>query len=161
MKKIIAIALSVVVVTGCASIVNGTTQSIGISSNPSQAKVTVNGRELGKTPVIAKLERSENHVLRMELQGYKPFEATLTRSVSGWVWGNILFGGLIGLAVDAISGGLYKLSPEQISGALAADGTSVALSKDGIYMIVTMAPQSDWVQVGQLSPDFTHQLAQR
>jgi hypothetical protein len=35
------------------------------------------------------------------------------------VWGNIVFGGIIGLAVDAITGGLYKLAPEQVSAQLA------------------------------------------
>ena len=58
--------------------------------------------------------------MKVEFPGYQPFEATVTRSVSGWVAGNILFGGLIGLSVDAISGGLYTLGPEQITATLTA-----------------------------------------
>lgn len=65
--------------------------------------------------MIAKLSRSDNHIVRIQMDGYQPFDATITRSVSGWVWGNLVFGGLIGLAVDATSGGLYKLTPEQVS----------------------------------------------
>ena len=36
---------------------------------------------------------------------YQPFDMTLTRSVSGWVWRNIVFGGLIGLASRGLSDG--------------------------------------------------------
>lgn len=43
------------------------------------------------------------------MDGYLPDETTLTKKVSGWVRGNLVFGGLIGLAVDAISGGMAQL----------------------------------------------------
>jgi hypothetical protein len=55
-------------------------------------------------------------MLKAELPGYAPYEMAFTKSVSGWVWGKVLFGGLIGLGVDAISGGLYYLTPEQVMG---------------------------------------------
>jgi hypothetical protein len=38
--------------------------------------------------------------------------------VSGWIWGNLAFGGLIGLAVDFGTGGGYQLSPESLSAPL-------------------------------------------
>src|SRR6266404_2478012 len=95
-------------VSGCATIIHGTRQDVGISSTPTGASVSIDNTENGKTPLIAKLTRKDNHIVKIELAGYQTFEATLTRSVSGWVWGNIAFGGLIGLAVDGISGGIYK-----------------------------------------------------
>jgi len=95
---------------------HGTSQQIGISSSPSGAKVTIdNNTPLGVTPIFANLSRGDNHVVTIEMEGYSPVVMTVTRSVSGWVWGNIVIGGLIGLAVDAASGGLYSLSPEQLS----------------------------------------------
>jgi hypothetical protein len=75
------------------------------------------------------------------------------RSVSGWVWGNIVFGGLIGLAVDAIDGGLYNLTPNQVSGQLLADTAEVVLTGDGMYVAVVLAPQPGWEKVGQLERD--------
>ena len=113
MTFMMAIALS-----GCATIMHGTSQDIGFQSAPTNAKVTVDGLPMGNTPVVAKLSRKDNHIVKMNLEGYQPFEATLTRGTSGWVWGNIVFGGLIGLAVDAMSGGLYNLTPTQISAQL-------------------------------------------
>jgi hypothetical protein len=34
---------------------------------------------------------------------------------STWEWGNIIFAGLIGLAVDAWTGGMYELSQDKVS----------------------------------------------
>jgi hypothetical protein len=137
----------------CASIIHGTHQDVGISSDPTGASVTVDGHLEGKTPYVASLRRKDNHVVRIELPGYKPFETTVTRSVSGWVWGNIVFGGLIGLGVDAISGGLYKLTPEQVSGSLASTMTSRVLRDDGVYVAVVLEPESGWQRIGQLERD--------
>lgn len=100
--------------------------------------------------MIAKLSRSDNHIVRIQMDGYQPFDATITRSVSGWVWGNLVFGGLIGLAVDAISGGLYKLTPEQVSAQMFTVHASVDKRGDGIYMLVVLRPAPGWVKVAQL-----------
>jgi len=112
--------------------------------------VKIDNVSSGNTPVVAKLTRKDNHFVRVELSGYQPFDMTLTRSVSGWVWGNIVFGGLIGLAVDAIDGAFYNLSPEQVSATLAATHASVSKTGDGIYLFAVLKPQPGWVKVGQL-----------
>jgi len=55
--------------------------------------------------------------MKQKLQLYPP-------SISGWYWGNILFGGLIGmLIVDPITGAMYKL-PKNTNVSL--DGNSQA-----------------------------------
>jgi hypothetical protein len=137
--------------TSCATIIHGTGQDVGISSSPTGASVWIDNTEKGRTPLITKLSRKDNHIVRIQLDGYQSFEATLTRGVSGWVWGNVAFGGLIGLAVDAISGGIYKLTPEQISGALATKTAFVEKKGgDGIYVLAVLKPQPDWVKVAQL-----------
>lgn len=143
-----ACGITIFTFSGCATIMHGTRQDVGISSTPTGASVSIDNIETGKTPFIAHLRRKDNHVVRMELAGYQPFEATLTRSVSGWVWGNLAFGGLIGLAVDGISGGIYKLTPEQISGALPS--AQASNQRDGLYFIAVLKPHSDWLKVGQL-----------
>jgi uncharacterized protein YceK len=106
------------VLSGCCSIMHGTRQEIGVSSYPTGARVFVNGSQVGMTPATLELKRNASQRIRLELDGYQPYEMSLTKSTSGWVWGNIIFGGIIGLAVDAIDGALYKLSPEQISAQL-------------------------------------------
>lgn len=96
---------------GCGTIIHGTTQQVGVSSSPSGADVVVDGVDQGSTPVTVDLSRKDKHTIKLSLNGYQPHEMIINRKVSGWVWGNILFGGLIGLAVDAGTGGMYKLSP--------------------------------------------------
>jgi len=137
---------------GCCSIMHGSSQAVGISSNPSGATVTVDKQDFGTTPIIATLTRKDHHIIHIDLDGYEPFETTLTRSTSGWVWGNIAFGGLIGLAVDAMTGGLYKLTPEQVEANLA---NHVAISNndnDQIVIAVVLEPQAGWEKVGTLQP---------
>jgi hypothetical protein len=88
---------------GCATIMHGTSQQIGISSMPSGAKVSVDSNPMGVTPIFASLSRGDNHIIKIELDGYVPHEMTITKKTSGWVWGNIVFGGLIGLVAMPFS----------------------------------------------------------
>ncbi len=131
----------------CASIVHGSRQSVAFTSTPSSARVTVDNELVGNTPVIAKLTRKDKHVVRIELDGYSPFETTLDRRTSGWVWGNIVFGGLIGLAIDAGTGAMYKLTPEQINGTL---GSATSTTRDGLGVVVVLHPDPDWEKIGEL-----------
>jgi len=149
--KCISLFVACVMLAGCATIMNQTTQSIGMSSNPTGATVTVDGAPHGKTPVVARLSRKENHFVKMELEGFEPYETTLTRRVSGWVWGNVAFGGLIGLAIDAISGGLYKLTPDQITAELRTKGHASFLQHDTLYVAVVLTPNPQWEKIGQLA----------
>jgi hypothetical protein len=149
MKHIVAFA-TLVLTASCGSIMHGGSQDIGISSSPTGAAVTVDNMGKGVTPIVANLSRKQNHIVKVELPGYAPAELTLTNSVSGWVWGNIVFGGLVGLAVDAISGGLYNLNPDQLQTTLAKQGASIAPTKDGIYVVLVRQADPGWTKVGQL-----------
>lgn len=134
----------------CATIMHGTNQKIGVSSQPVGAKVFIDNKEMGKAPLFANLARKDEHIVRLELEGYEKASFTITSSTSGWVWGNIIFGGLIGLAVDAVTGGLYDLEPEQIYGELAKKGASLELQKNGLYILVVMEPDPSWKKLGNL-----------
>ncbi len=103
-------------IVGCATIIHGTKQDIAVSSVPTGAKVIVKGVHMATTPAVIKLDRKEsNIVLRFEKEGYQPVEVALNRSVDAWIAGNIVFGGLIGLAIDFINGAAYKLSPSEVN----------------------------------------------
>ena len=101
--------------SGCATIIHGSRQEIGISSIPTGASVSVNGEKMGRTPTIVKVKRKDSQVVQILLDGYLPYEVVLIRKVDGWIVGNIIFGGLIGLIVDVATGSMYKLSPEQLT----------------------------------------------
>ncbi len=139
---------------------HGGNQDVTFTSTPSQAKVTVDGVNRGVTPVVVKLSRKNEHVVKLELDGYAPYETVLTKTVSGWVWGNVVFGGLVGLAVDAGTGGLYKL-PNAVNGSMAQatqagsprpkDDEQASAERSGIIVHVVKAADPSWQKVGSLT----------
>lgn len=146
------VGASAALTIACATIIHGSSQQVGISSQPTGAEVTVDNKPLGKTPVIADLRRKDNHVVHIALDGYQPFDLQLTRSVSGWIAGNIIFGGVIGLAVDAITGGMYNVKPDEVSAQL-GQGSARVESRDGVlYVFLVQRAQPQWEKIGQLHP---------
>jgi len=137
----------------CASIMIGTSQEVSIASNPTGAQVTDNGVALGKTPLAVDLKKKNQHKIRIELEGYAPYEVAMIRKTSGWIAGNIIFGGLIGLAVDAITGGMYMLKPEQIQAELKKQGATFEYAKDTLIVTVVLEPDPSWQKIGQLTKE--------
>lgn len=101
-------------VSGCATVVKGTTQAIPVNSDPTGAEVLVNNNMLGITPTEIKLKRKNDHQVIIRKEGYSTVTMPVLKSVGGAVWGNVLAGGIIGWGVDATSGAQYNLSPETI-----------------------------------------------
>lgn len=109
-----ALLLLTVFGSGCATIIQGTTQKIPVSSVPSGAKVTVDESTGFTTPTVLELSRKEHHTLQFSLEGHHPEFMKLESVTSAAVMGNILAGGLIGWGIDAASGGQYRLVPEAV-----------------------------------------------
>lgn len=147
---ILAAIVCITMTVSCATIMHGTRQKIGVSSTPTGASVTIDNKPYGKTPLFADLSRKDNHIIKIEMPNHMPFEATLTRGVSGWSWGNIVFGGLIGLAVDAISGGLYKLTPEQVIAELRKEDIGFLYKENAVYVAVVLKPDPTWQKIANL-----------
>ncbi|MBX6363592.1 MAG: PEGA domain-containing protein [Gemmatimonadetes bacterium] len=145
------VALTLVVAAGCATIIQGSRQQVGVNSVPTGAAVVIDGAPFGGTPVVARLERKRSHIVSISMDGYQPVQLTITRSVSGWLAGNIVFGGLIGVAVDAISGAMYKLNPEQVAANLVKQGASVDPKNGVLYVAVVLRPDASWERIGTLS----------
>lgn len=101
--------------TGCATIVKGTTQEIPVSSDPTGARINVDGAPAGTTPATVTLSRKTNHMVTIEKEGFRPESVAITKSMGGAVAGNIIAGGLVGWGVDAVSGAQYNLNPKTVS----------------------------------------------
>lgn len=102
---------SLVYLTGCATIVKGRTQEVTFRSVPEGAKVIINGREMGVTPLTAQLQRKSDQSVVFEKEGYKSETLPMPTTVNGWFWGNIVLGGLIGSTTDGVSGAMTEYSP--------------------------------------------------
>lgn len=134
-NKIAAAAFCGFFMSGCASIVSDSSYPISLKSAPDTANFTITNRSgavvhSGVTPSVVTLKanagyfKGERYLITFKKEGFGEKTFTLTSSLDGWYWGNILFGGLIGmLIVDPATGAMYKL-PQDVSINLDANTTA-------------------------------------
>ncbi len=146
---VITCASAALLLQSCGSIVNGSSQKVAITSSPSDAQIYINDKPMGRTPACVKLKRKDNHFVRLELPGYEPYECMLKRELSGWAFGNVVFGGLVGIAVDAMTGGMYKLSDDTVHGRIGQVATAKVTIPEGTIYVVNQ-PDPNWEKIGQL-----------
>ena len=108
-----ALLAALILLSGCASTLKGTTQEVDLRSVPTGATVTVS-EQTGTTPVKLKLKRSQDHVATFTKDGYPERQAHLKQKVNGAFYGNLAVGGIIGMAIDMGNGAAYDLSPSNI-----------------------------------------------
>jgi hypothetical protein len=147
--RALAVAALIGAVTpGCCSIIHQTRQAVAISSTPSRARVIVDEEEQGRTPLVAKMKRKYHHTIRLELEGYEPYEMALTRKV----WGNLVFGGVIGLIIDASNGALYRLTPEAITAGMTEGRAKILYKDDEMNIFVMLHATSTLERIATLRP---------
>jgi len=116
-RSIVVLALGVafaLATCGCATVVNGTSQKIQVSSDPVGAVVKVDDKSTYTTPARVRLERRKDHALVFTKDGYAAETVKLTHVLSEVVVGNTLLGGPLGWAFDACAGTQYKLIPDPV-----------------------------------------------
>lgn len=114
-NKFLPIILSamVILLSSCASIVNGTHQNINVHTTPVGGAVCTlennKGRWiLNRTPGSVTVARSF-HDLRINCskKGYRHGFAQVNSKTKAMAFGNIIFGGIIGAGVDVADGAAY------------------------------------------------------
>ena len=114
--------------SACASVTRGTKQTFYIQSDPSGGEVTTSSGEKCVTPCKLKLPRKTEFTAAITLPGYKPGKAQVNSTVGaggvGGTAGNILLGGIIGIAVDGARGAMQDLSPNPLKWALAPEAST-------------------------------------
>lgn len=102
--------------TGCASIVNGTSQVVSVEARNKSEMVSGASCKLENnkgvfyvtTPGTVTIHRGYQDLsVKCEKENTVPGLAIVKSSTKGMAFGNILFGGIIGAAVDAGSGAAY------------------------------------------------------
>ncbi|MFD0739257.1 hypothetical protein ACFQZQ_08200 [Lysobacter koreensis] len=118
------------VATGCATVTRGTTQTVAINSVPAGATVSMSNGERCETPCIFKLKRKYPVAMEVCKAGYSPVNNLLASEMSaggGWAMaGNVIIGGLIGLAIDAGTGSYRDLTPSPLNVTLAEQAQGCA-----------------------------------
>ena len=114
-----AVALSFVVLAGCATITRGSEDVLVIKTDPSGAKVeTSEGLTCSSTPCVLKVKRRSDFVVTIKKKGCKTHEVLVTNEIANQgglaMAGNVVFGGIIGAGVDAASGAMRDLVPNPV-----------------------------------------------
>jgi hypothetical protein len=164
----VALVASLLSTSGCATLFNGTKTEVKIDSRPQAASFTIvsNGGGLGSTkdvevatgttPAVVNLKNKSEYILTVKLDGYQDAKVPLEQDWSRWVICSGLCG-LIPLGIDVLTGGFWKIQPEDVMvmlrpasamppgvpgaprapGAAPAPGASGEPSDDGrLYLIV-------------------------
>lgn len=103
--------------SACASIVEGTDQTVTVTTQPPGASCNLerDGQTIAvvnPTPGSVNVEKSKNNIAVLcEKDGYEDSAGTLASDFQGMTFGNILFGGIIGVAIDASSGAMHEYPP--------------------------------------------------
>ena len=100
--------------SSCATIVSGRNQSLPVISYPSGATITLGNMKQTSPATFVLDRRQEVYLVKIEKDGYEPVEVTLKKGMNGWVWGNLVFGGIIGLIIDISTGSASKFVPDEV-----------------------------------------------
>ncbi len=120
--------LSLCLFTGCASIVSGGPKTLPILSQPDDAACEIVDARTGttitktRTPFTATLAndagffKNAKYKVKISKAGYVPREVAVEAGVNGWYFGNIVFGGLLGiLIIDPATGAMWKIHQDSVS----------------------------------------------
>jgi len=109
-----AFLLPITLLSACATIVNGSSQTVTVSTTPPGATCTVDrvGARIGvvaQTPGSVRLDKSKNDLsVTCSKPGFQTATVTKAPSFGGATFGNIIAGGVIGVVADAASGANYE-----------------------------------------------------
>jgi hypothetical protein len=157
-KKITSsfLAIGIIFLSSCASIVSKSNYPISINSSPSEAKIVITDKKgievySGNTPVTLKLKAGSGFFGKAHYQvkftkgGYDTKTVPVNFKLDGWYFGNILVGGLIGmLIVDPATGAMYKLDTEFLNETLSKSTASIDKTELKVYGINEIP--TEWTQ---------------
>lgn len=108
------LVLPLAMLSACATLVNGTSQTVTVSTTPPGASCTLDrmGERVGAisaTPGSVRLDKSKNDLsVTCSKEGYQTATVAHAPSFGAATFGNLIAGGVIGVVVDAASGANYS-----------------------------------------------------
>jgi len=126
LSKILFSTLLIVSLSGCASIVSRSSWPLTVVTNPNGVRVEISDRNgyvvfNGVSPATLQLKsgadffQKESYRVKLNLEGFPERIIPIECSINGWYFGNLLFGGILGiLIVDPATGAMFKLDRNYI-----------------------------------------------
>jgi len=129
MKKIfliITVGVFVTLLSACATVMRDSNQFVPIKSNVEKVDIKIIDKAgytvfEGQTPTILSLDAAsksgyfnpEKYTVIASKDGFQTQTTIIDWHVSGWYWGNVIIGGLIGfLIIDPLTGDMFYLDKE-------------------------------------------------
>lgn len=141
MKKTIIFSILALALSGCALIFKGQSQSVTFASNPTGAKVIIDGIYKGDTTLTTKLDVAHSYSVVIKKDGFADSAYHLTNHIGSlWIILDLLSSGP-GLIIDAVTGAWYEfdstnvnieLTPEKMKHTPLPKGTRSLLIKNGL-----------------------------
>lgn len=107
----LSILVLAMVSSGCATILDGSSQPVNIDTSPHGARIYVNGIEVGTTPLSMLMKRSKSTMILAKKNGYEDQQLALQTKINNTFWVNILTGGPFGSTTDYASDAMVEYSP--------------------------------------------------
>ena len=134
--------------SACATIVEGTSQTVTVTTDPPGATCELSrGTEVisvvNATPGSVVVDKSKDDIsVTCEKEGYESGSSTLSSEFQGMTFGNLIFGGLIGVAIDAGSGAMHEYRPS-VAIVMAPEQFPSAQARDEFYSARMAAIEDD------------------
>jgi hypothetical protein len=118
MKFLVPCAVALLV-SACGTVTRGTTNDVTFNSEPAGAHMqTSTGLSCPETPCTLPISRKQEFVATFTLAGYAPQQVSVTTEVAGagaaGFAGNVIAGGLVGMAVDVSTGAALDHKPNPV-----------------------------------------------
>src|SRR5262245_57659387 len=98
--------------SGCATIFSGTSQSLQVSSEPSGARVFVNGSLAGNTPTMITMKKGEPVTIVGQYPGLPDATVVVGKQVDAMAVLNLF--DLLGWLIDMSTGAMWKFDRDRI-----------------------------------------------
>lgn len=141
-------AVAALASTGCASIVGGTSQVVSVETNAAGrsapgarcALSNPKGEYFVTTPGTVTINRAyDDLIVRCTLAGHDPGSTSVKSTTKAMAFGNLIFGGVVGGAVDIASGAAYEY-PVMITVEMQAVAAAPGASASGTAAAAAPAP---------------------
>lgn len=138
LKPTVLVMTTAVLLSSCASIVSKSSYPVYIRTNPVGANVSITdkkGKEVykGQRPASVTLKsgagffsKAEYHV-KLSSAGFEEKIVPINYKLNGWYFGNILFGGAIGmLIIDPATGAMWRIQDPVVDETLVKTTASIS-----------------------------------
>lgn len=117
--RIAGVILLALMTANCATVTRGTTSQVQINTEPSDAQITTSMGHSCRSPCTLTVDRKAEFTVVARKEGYREASVPVATRVAGsgaaGFAGNVLIGGIVGMAADAATGATLEHFPNPVA----------------------------------------------